>query len=385
MSTEAHEQAPAPEEKSALEAEAGSANTRQRKTSPGIGMLLLCLVFAAGLAYLFLMGLSLKESQESLLAWQRQAEQEKAQDDSRIPDLQQGLAAVQAEVAGLRQTLADQQGQDSAFRAGIDATLDTEVRRLEQELNRLQQNLRSFAAGDNQSVLLAEAQSLLRLGQQRLLQAADIAGALQLYTAADKILGQFDGSGIFVVREALASDLAGLRALPTIDVEGLYLELGAVSRQLGTISVQVTNAQSLADAGTDRTGPDGGYLDAILDRLDNYLVIRRRDVPVQPMLSAEQGFQIRQHILLRIEEARLALLQAQPGIYRESLEQARILAQDYLSADSPEKPGVMRRLATLRDTPVGIDIPSSDRGLNALDRLLANAEQQTFAPRRENP
>src|SRR5690554_6547046 len=80
--------------------------------------------------------------------------------------------------------------------------------------------------------LLAEAEYLLRIANQRLLIEKDIKGALSALESADEVLSESDDIGVFPVRQQLAREVLSLRGIQGVDRTGMYLKLDAAIASL---------------------------------------------------------------------------------------------------------------------------------------------------------
>ena len=108
---------------------------------------------------------------------------------------------------------------------------------MEAVLAQQQKELARFSASDRDSWLLAEAGHLLRLANQRLVMAGDPVAAQALLNSADAVLRELDDASLHTVRAAIAADIASLRAVPRVDVEGIYLRLAALLEQADTLVI----------------------------------------------------------------------------------------------------------------------------------------------------
>ena len=133
--------------------------------------------------------------------------------------LQSGLGKLQGDLGG-----------KSSRQAEALAVLTSQLAEQRTELAR-------FSANDRDSWLLAETEYLLRLANQRLIMAGDVAAAQSLLSSADNILREMDDVGLHPVRAAVAADVAAVRAVPTVDIEGIYLRLSALSEQAGRLVI----------------------------------------------------------------------------------------------------------------------------------------------------
>ena len=186
--------------------------------------LLLVLVLAGGAAWSVLE----MQRREAVLV-ERVAELEgiARQKDS---NLEQVADKWQAQLKTGLGKLQDELGGEAARQAQALQGVETLLAEQRAELAR-------FSAADRESWLLAEAEYLLRLANQRLIMAGDTVAAQALLSSADDILRELDDVGLHDVRGAVTADLAAVRAVPRIDVEGIYLRLGALVEQADNLVI----------------------------------------------------------------------------------------------------------------------------------------------------
>ena len=243
------------------------------KASSGIAWLALLLVIALGLGASWL----LREGQHR----EKELAQRVAGLEATSAEKQSNLQAVndrwQQELRSGLGALKKSQADDSAQ---LTQRLDSK----EKALAELQQELARFSASDRNSWLLAEAGHLLRLANQRLVMATDPVASLALLNSADAVLREIDDPSLHDVRAALAADIASLRAVPKVDVEGIYLRLAALIEQaekLVIFQLPERAARPQPEAADDWQGRLRQGYEAALAKLSDYLIIRRRDVPMQ--------------------------------------------------------------------------------------------------------
>ncbi len=179
--------------------------------------------------------------------------------------------------------------------------------------------------------LLAEAEYLTRLARHRLVAEKNSKNAIKLLVSADLVLRDLESLSLTEVREAIAKSIAKLRSSPTIDREGLYTQLGALSDQLVELPminypIEVTQASTINISTT--SAPEGWKekliysLDSALASLADLVRIQELDAPLSPMPSADESRYLRYSLAILLEHAQVALLREEETIYRESLQKA---------------------------------------------------------------
>jgi uroporphyrin-3 C-methyltransferase len=284
--------------------------------------------------------------------------------------------------AALRETSQQvlRQAQERIAESSAATTIQAErLAVVERNLTTLQ---RDIGRRETDGVPLAEAELLLRFAQQRLLVARDAQSAIALYRQVDTVLRGVDDPALFAVRDALARELAALEAVPKVDVSGLFARLGALSARVGGFSVAVDGA--VQDFSVQPLMPESvasGWLDKVKQTLGQYFVVTRSTADIAPQLGDNEQFLLRTLVQLHIEQARLALLNAEPDLYRAALDEAATVARRWLRGENGSLDDFIAALTELRDTAVDSELPEVGTALAALQQVasVANAPA-TLAP-----
>ncbi len=201
-------------------------------------------------------------------------------------------------------------------------------------------------------------------------------GALALLKNTDQIIKELDDVSLYALRQALASDIAKLEALPKLDVEGTYLRLTALIEQtkdLPTLSLEQQRQlpELLNEMTSNTVTPEtqaaitSGFAKA-LAKLESLVVIQQHDKPVEPILSPDQGHYLRQNIQLLLEQGQLALLRQQSDIYKNSLTRAQTLLEQYFDKTNTNTAALLRALSQLSKLEVAPTIPDISGSLKQL-------------------
>jgi uroporphyrin-III C-methyltransferase len=259
----------------------------------------------------------------------------------------------------------------------LKAALASEASRLSQGLASVegvlaeqQKELARFSANDRNSWLLVEVGHLLRLANQRLVMAGDPVAAQALLNSADTVLREMDDARLHTVRAAVAADIASLRAVPRVDVEGIYLRLAALLEQADTLVIfQLPEQpkQPLPEAAADWQGRlQQGYA-AALTKLSNYLIIRRRDVPMQALMDPQWESLVRQNLRMLLGQAQVAALLGNQILYTASLDRAQQWLAQFRESDEVTAQAMAAEISRLLDLTVTVAQPDISRSLQALD------------------
>lgn len=350
-----------------------------------LALILVILLAVGGFTQL----LELQRREAALLQRLQGLESVSGQDDTTFDQMRDNLTRqIELELEGIaaRQTRAEEDQQRGVAR--LESLLDErvgaaeesmgqsiaqETEALQQRLRDQQQRINDLSVDDRASWQLAEAQYLLRLANQRLIMTGDTASAEALLRSADGILREIGDADLHELREAVAADLAAVRAIPRLDIQGLYLRLEALIRQTDALvlfelpgrapEVEVAPAE-------DWRGRLSQGLDAAMTKLSEYIVVSRRDVPVETLMDPQYEGLVRQNMRMLLEQAQVAMLSGNELLYRQSLERAEGWVTQFFKADQQAAQAMAEELRLLRDERVSVVLPDLNASLSALEAVM---------------
>ncbi len=284
------------------------------------------------------------------------------------------LAGVEAQLMQNQQAALQELGSaQDALRAQLaqqEAANEAQLNQLESMLQNQRQRLLELGNADRDDWVLAETEYLLRLANQRLLVAADLRSALALLASADDILLELDDPALNGVRLALASDLAALRAVPALDIDGTWMRIQALIGQVDALMlfelpVIETEVEAVdAELGWEERLSTG--IDAALDKFSSYLVYRRRDSDYQALIDPQRKQLVRQNLRMLLEQSRSALLSRNQVLYQESLADTRRWLAEFFSSDETSTRAIDEELASLQTLDVSVNYPDLTTSIAAV-------------------
>lgn len=221
---------------------------------------------------------------------------------------------------------------------------------------------------------LAELEYLLLVANHRLLMERDIATALDLLRSADDILQGLEDMALHGVRSALAGEILSLEQTQGVDVQGLYLRLDALKRQLADLALAQPRFAMPQKTEANR-GQDDGLGAALADEFRNLLRFRRTDAEVRRPLAPDEARYLELNLRLMLEQAQLAALKRDQAVFTSSLDAARQWVDEHLDAADPGVQAVSNALAELRQADLQValpDISASSEELRKVRRGGAN-------------
>ena len=229
---------------------------------------------------------------------------------------------------------------------------------------------------------LSEAAYLARLASQRLQTERSTKNPLALLQKVDSILVEINEAGMLAVRAAIASDIATLRLAGEIDVEGIVLELNALTAQIDQLSmiqlsVPVPDINQALDSNDSVNGDVNSTLsqrwsnlvDKFSQSLGQLVQVKQRVEPIERVLSTSEESIVRNNLRLLLQQAANAALREQQTIYDLSLKRAQQWVAQYFQMNSSVQV-VKNRLIDLSGKQVVQQLPLIDGSVNALEAFM---------------
>ena len=218
----------------------------------------------------------------------------------------------------------------------------------------------------------AEAIYLMQMANQALQLRGDATAALRALWLADKNLEILGDPRFLPVRETLAREMTALRALPTVDLPGISLQLSTLARAVEhwPLLRHVPDHWSASPtAAADSQAPS--IWQQWLAVLRNLMEIRRAEGPIAALASPELERLQRLQTILQIQAARLALLQRDGNTFHSELDSALGSLQTYFDAKDPAVQSARQQLEALRNTQIDPQRPDLSGSLSQLRALEA--------------
>ena len=297
----------------------------------------------------------------------------------------QTLQSLKQDTAQLEDLYGDRGSQQSQRLQSLEEKLASQRELIATQQRQIDHNARELLEAGNRTRtdwLLAEAEYLLRIANQRLMIEKDIRGAMSALEAADEVLTESDDIGVYPVRQQLAREILALKGLTGVDRTGLYLTLEAAIDSIHQLTDQALISEnapgfvvSAAEGESAGTGEEPGAVvqawNKVKATLMQVVVVRRMDEPVKPLLSPDQSAYARLNLQLMLEEAEMAVLRGNQPLYERALTKARTTIDDWYNASNPRVTALSDTLAELAGKNVDPELPDISQSLDLLKERLA--------------
>ncbi|MGM0823234.1 MAG: uroporphyrinogen-III C-methyltransferase [Pseudomonadota bacterium] len=307
----------------------------------------------------------LEAQQQQLTELSNRAESSASQQsvDDLADQLESNEAARQEQ---LDSTVSELRDEFADYRSDVDGTLDNVLDQLSQEQET-----------DERDWLHAEAAYLLRLANQRLQLEGDVEGAAALLRTADQRLADADNPALTSVRREIANELAALDSVPSLDRTGVYLTLNAQQERVAGLRL-AQDVEERAVSSSIEQPPTGTFqrqLARFGEELKDLVMIRHHDEALEALVTPEQESYLRQSLRLIIEQAQLALLKEEQGLYEASIDKALELLDSYYDTSREEAQRVIERLEELKQVTVEPELPDISGSQQAMTDFIDNRHE----------
>jgi uroporphyrin-III C-methyltransferase len=292
------------------------------------------------------------------------------------------ISDLSGRLSQLTQQVNRSEGNFSGVVTQLEATStanDAALLAIEERVSEVVAGLRQQLGTSSEDWLIAEAEYLLRLANQRVAMEDDAAGAIKLFEAADQIIREAEGIVAFELREAIAMDIAALRGVSNVDIQGIFVELGALAGQIDVLEQKrlqyvppvIAEQNATESEQQSLTARALAFLVRIGDRLASLVDYRNDGESIKPILPPEEEYYLKQNLALKIQLVQLGLLRGNQEIYEQSLLDAVEWVDQYFNSEASLTLSVRESLARLSGVDVSRNLPEVSGSLREIRKLMS--------------
>lgn len=298
---------------------AGSKKTSRSRSGFWFGFIIFAVVLSiSGAGYYLLM--QLRDRQADL------GGEVKGEMSKKISDYQAQLTAIQTQLATLESAMSSK---DTHYTKTLDdyaklhnEKLDNSRKELSEAITHLQRQL-GKTRGD---WLIADAEYLLSVANERLHLIGDINTTRVALEAADQRLRESGDAAVFSVREQIAKEIGALKQIPVVDTVGLYASVQTLQEQIEQLTLLLPySGKDLTppkepQSGNEQPTENQDIIDSALNELEDMVTIRHTEQPIIEILTPQQAQFTREQLRIKLEMVKLALVQQNEAVYASSLQ-----------------------------------------------------------------
>jgi len=260
------------------------------------------------------------------------------------------------------------------------AAVSKNLNQLQQQINtqtkqqqHTSQRLAQLPGADTDDWLIAEAEYLLRLANQRLNLEKDGQGAHDILKAADAILAETRNPQLDGIRGILAKEIVNLRAVPAIDITGAVSRIQAVQEQITQLEWMprtLPEQTPIAETSDDKVELNAWdkFLAKAWKGLGKIVRIRDNDKALPAPLTPDQHYYLQQNMQLMLEQAQVALVRQQADLYLHSINRTQAWLSEFVRSETAQADALQETLNELSQWQVAPTFPDISGSLLELRR-----------------
>lgn len=364
----------------------------KKRSMAWVGYLILLIIVALSVGGWFLLQ-ELRSRQEGLGG-------QLSSKDQQIIEVSRQLNAVQSEMSALHSQVASLQTESTTEESKVERLLQEQHNLLNDRINsarsELNGNLQSIQRQLNRNrgdLMIADAEYLLSIANQKLHLIGDTKSVLAALEAADQRLLDSGDPAVFKVRESLAEEIGVLKKLAPPDVVGISAKLLNIEKKVGQLPLFLPHAgvvheharkgseeeQQAVTPEADSSELPKDVIDTTIEGIKDLVTIRRLERRIEAILTPEEAEGIRQILILKLEATRLALLRMDNALYKSSLDSAHEWLNAHFENSSTEVKEVKQEIEDLTNEQVSMTFPDISKSLSLLrniEKLRLESEDQ---------
>ncbi len=221
--------------------------------------------------------------------------------------------------------------------------------------------------------LLAETKHLMNIANHQSQLGNNKDAAIAALETANQRLGQIANPTIGAVRQVVSDTIIALRNTDQPDIAAIAQSLSSLEMSVSKLQeiapgTRTANTSSEATADIEVTSI-GSFFDKLWSDTQALVTIRRassEDAPI--LLPPGQRFFLQQNLRLKLEAARIALLNGDTATFHGSLKTTRDWLNTYFDTSNTAAANMLTTLSPWENIELNPTLPSSDNALRALEQ-----------------
>jgi uroporphyrin-III C-methyltransferase len=234
-------------------------------------------------------------------------------------------------------------------------------------------NVLTLATLKETKYLIAQADLQLKLYQNKSI-------AIDLLTTAEKTASTIPNFDATTINQAITNDISAINNFNYIDIATLLAKIHSLSMQIDALPLVNTKLDEHSETAPKKIMASEStqssawvkFWNNTLEQLQTIIIIRKQDVPLQPILSQTQQLFTRQDIELTLQQASWAVISHQDQVYQTSLKKVTDLLVTYFSYNLDATKELAEKIKDLQSTNIALQSPP----LSSLPVITAKIEQE---------
>ncbi len=259
----------------------------------------------------------------------------------KLADYQDQITAMQNQLASLEANIGNKDAHYSKTLTDFSDLHNEKLDNTRKELNEAIQHIQRQLGKTRGDWLVADAEYLLSVANERLHLVGDLHTTLEALEAADQRLRESGDTGVYKVREQIAKDIALIHAIKQPDIVGMYVMVQSLESQVDSLALLLPYAGkplTPVEAQTSASETEQGLLDKATEHLHGLVTIRHTDQAITEILTPEQAKFIREQLRVKLEMIKIALVERNQSIFSSGVNDAKTWIEQHFLLNEQSKP-----------------------------------------------
>ncbi|KTD64348.1 uroporphyrinogen-III C-methyltransferase [Legionella spiritensis] len=273
---------------------------------------------------------------------------------------------------------------------GVEQTLMNTQTTMQKQIGKLNEQLQSTLRQQSyqkEDWLLLKARYYLELARINAHWSDNQYATLALLEEADTLLKSNPDQRLYAVRQAIAMEMARIKAMPAVDIAGIMSKLDAAQAIISRLPVRQTFNTPKSDNPTAASTQNGSpawreRLRDSLNLLEKLVVVRYNNEDIKPLLSPLHQALLQESIRMNLQEAQWAVLRQNTQIFKQSINQAMKDITRTFEQNAPATQALMKDLQSLKETELSPTKPVIDKSLPLLNQVIESNNTPAATPSR---
>jgi uroporphyrin-3 C-methyltransferase len=356
------------DEKTAETLQQKAARNRQKPVIPWIAVFAAVLIIGLGLGnyWQYLQGQELKRSIERVAAQQ---------------------TSLGGQIDATEKNITEMQDRQKSLALQADQT-ELAHRALLGTVEQMSQQINSMATDKGKEPLfwrVSEVEYLLTVANHRLMLERDVPTAKTALQDADNRLRIIADPALIPVREKISQEIHQLNNVSLPDIPGMAAQLRSVMEGVHQLPIEdkisTLESEPAPESEKEFKGV-GSFLKTVWhDLVDGLFKVQRSGQPIEPLLPPEEKLYLVYNLELKLEQARISLLNLDTALFRANLEDVEQWISNYFDKESMAVTNMLQITGNLKQVELHPPLPDISASLREIRAWLETRKQENVASR----
>jgi uncharacterized protein HemX len=306
--------------------------------------------------------------------------------DMQLLELTKQINGYQSQLAALSSHITNKDDHFNKVLSEYAARHDEKLNTTQKQINESMQQIQRQLGKTRSDWLVADAEYLLTIANERLHLAGDLNTTREALEAADQRLRESGDAGVFKVREEIVRELGLIKNLVVPDIVGMYSSIQGIQKQVDKLTLQLPFAGKVHKQESEITTQNETETSA-LDKLKGLVTVRHTEHSIEKILTAEEAIFIHEELKVKLEMVKIALVERNEQLFSSSLEDAKSWISQHFIVNSASTGMIeeLDKLAAIKLNSHYPDISQSLKMLADISKLRIEADKDLPAKQPSKP